>query len=101
MPMFGIAIFTDGGWRRRWSGADTMRMVEEMQYGGESISAVARRNGVAPNRLYRWHKLMLEGGSIALAGDDGVTSNKICEIGSVASTNWSTTFARRPLKLKF
>mmetsp|Transcript_23178 Transcript_23178/g.39654 ORF Transcript_23178/g.39654 Transcript_23178/m.39654 type:complete len:91 (-) Transcript_23178:278-550(-) len=45
-------------------------------YEGESISAVARRNGVAPNLLYRWRKLMLEGGSIALAEDDSVTGNK-------------------------
>ena len=45
-------------------------------YDGESISAVARRNGVAPNLLYRWRKLMLEGGSIAVAADDSVTGNK-------------------------
>ena len=50
--------------------------MEEALYDGESISAVARRNGVAPNLLYRWRKLMLEGGSIAVTGDDSVTSNK-------------------------
>ena len=50
--------------------------MEETLYDGESISAVARRNGVAPNLLYRWRKLMLEGGSIAVTGDDSVTSNK-------------------------
>ncbi len=76
MLMSEIEIITDGGRRRRWSGADKLRMVEETQYSGESISAVARRNGVAPNLLYRWRKLMLEGGSIAVAGDDSVTSNK-------------------------
>jgi transposase len=31
---------------------------------------------VAPNLLYRWRKLMLEGGSIAVAADDSVTGNK-------------------------
>lgn len=44
--------------------------------GRESISVVARRNGVAPNLLYRWRRLMLEGGSVAVAGDDEVTSNR-------------------------
>lgn len=34
----------------------------------ESISVVARRNGVAPNLLYRWRRLMLEGGSVAVTG---------------------------------
>lgn len=44
-------------------------------YEGESISAVARRNGVAPNLLYRWRKLMLETESIAVAEDGSVTGN--------------------------
>lgn len=74
--MSEIEIITDGGRRRRWSAADKLRIVEETLYDGESISAVARRNGVAPNLLYRWRKLMLEGGSVAVTGDDSVTSNK-------------------------
>ena len=76
MIMSEIKIITDGGRRRRWSAADKLRIVEETMYDGESISAVARRNGVAPNLLYRWRKLMLEGGSIAVAADDSVTGNK-------------------------
>ncbi len=51
--------------------------MEETLHDSESISAVARRNGVAPNLLYRWRKLMLEGGSVAVAQDDSVTGNKI------------------------
>ena len=74
--MSEIEIITDGGRRRRWSAADKLRIVEETMFEGESISAVARRNGVAPNLLYRWRKLMLEGGSIAVAADDSVTGNK-------------------------
>jgi len=74
--MSEIEIITDGGHRRRWSAAEKLRIVEEALYDGESISAVARRNGVAPNLLYRWRKLMLEGGGIAVTGDDSVTSNK-------------------------
>lgn len=42
--------------------AEKLRIVEETLCDGESISAVARRNGEAPNLLYRWRKLMLEGG---------------------------------------
>ena len=74
--MSEIEIITDCGRRRRWSAAEKLRIVEETLYDGESISAVARRNGVAPNLLYRWRKLMLAGGSIAVTGDDSVTSNK-------------------------
>lgn len=74
--MSEIEIITDGGRRRRWSSAEKLRIVEETLDGRESISVVARRNGVAPNLLYRWRRLMLEGGSIAVAGDDEVTSNR-------------------------
>ena len=76
MLMSEIEIISDGGRRRRWSAAEKLRIVEETMFEGESISAVARRNGVAPNLLYRWRKLMLEGGSIAVAADDSVTGNK-------------------------
>lgn len=71
-----VEIYTEGDRRRRWPSAEKLRIVEEALYSGDSVSAVARRNGVAPNMLFRWRKLMLEGGSIAVAGDDEVTSNK-------------------------
>ena len=32
--------------------------------------------GFAPNLLYRWRRLRLEGGSVAVNGDDEVTSNR-------------------------
>lgn len=52
MLMSEIEIITDGG-RRRWSATDQLRTVEEILFEGESLSAVARRNGVAPDLVYR------------------------------------------------
>src|SRR5690554_606189 len=74
--MSEIEIITDGGRRRRWSAAEKLRIVEETLDETASISVVARRNGVAPNLLYRWRRLMLEGGAVAVSGDDDVTSNR-------------------------
>ena len=74
--MSEIEIINDGGRRRRWSAAEKLRIVEETLDERESISVVARRNGVAPNLLYRWRRLMLEGGSVAVTGDDEVASNR-------------------------
>ena len=59
MLMSEIEIITDGGRRRRWSAAEKLRIVEETHYDSDSVSTVARRNGVAPNLLYRWRRLML------------------------------------------
>lgn len=75
--MSEVEIITDGGRRRRWSAAEKLRIVEETLDERTSISVVARRNGVAPNLLYRWRRLMLEGGSVAVSEDDDVTSNKV------------------------
>lgn len=74
--MSEVEIITDGGRRRRWSAAEKLRIVEETLDGRESVSSVARRNGVAPNLLYRWRRLMLEGGAVAVTDDDNVTSNR-------------------------
>lgn len=76
MLMDNVEIIVDGGRRRYWSGSDKLRIVEEALASEGTISSVARRNGVPPNLLYRWRKLMLEGGSVAVTGDDSVTSDK-------------------------
>lgn len=47
--MSEIEIITDGGRCRRWGAAEKLRIVEETLDGRASVSAVARRNGVAPN----------------------------------------------------
>ena len=72
-----VEIITDGGRRRRWTATEKLRIVEETLDGRTSISVVARRNGVGANLLYRWRRLMLEGGSVAVTDDDEVTSNRV------------------------
>jgi transposase len=74
--MTDYEIITDGGRRRHWSLSEKLRIVEETLDESASISVVARRNGVAPNLLYRWRRLMLEGGAVAVSGDDDVTCNR-------------------------
>jgi transposase-like protein len=64
-----VEIITGTARRRRWRTQDKLRMIEETLLPGESISAVARRHGVAPNLLYRWRRLMTEGGAVAIEAD--------------------------------
>lgn len=68
-----IEVITGTARRRRWSTEEKLRLVEETLNSAESISAIARRHGVAPNLLYRWRRLMTEGGAVAVQADDGVT----------------------------
>lgn len=74
--MPAIAIVIDGGCRRHWTAADKLHIVEVALDEGASISVIARRNDVAPNLLYRWRRLMLAGGSVAVSKDDDVTANR-------------------------
>jgi transposase-like protein len=74
--MSDVEIITDGGCRRRWSASEKLRILEETPEEDASISIVARRNGVARSLLYRWCRLMLEGGAVAVSTDDDVTSNR-------------------------
>jgi transposase len=65
-----IELITGTARRRSWSTAEKLRIVEESLAPGETVSAVARRNGVAPNLRFRWRRLMNEGG-VAAVGSDG------------------------------
>lgn len=88
--MSGIEIITDGGRRRRWTATEKLRIVEETLDDSASIPAVARRNGGAPNLLYRWQRLMLKGGSVAVAEDDDVTRSSLRD---GLCDSWRTAFA--------
>lgn len=60
--------------RRRWSLEEKMRIVAEASQPGMSVSYVARKHGIAPNLLFRWRKLMNDGGMAAIKADDQVVS---------------------------
>ena len=55
--------------RRRFSAEEKIRIVQEGLRGEESIAALCRREGLAPNLYYRWSKEFLEAGKKRLLGD--------------------------------
>lgn len=67
-----IEVITGTARRRSWSAEQKLRIIEESLAPGETVSSVARRNGVAPNLLYRWRRLMSEGGATAVGSDEAV-----------------------------
>ena len=70
-----IEVITGTARRRRWTGEQKLRIIEETYESGESVSAVARRHGVAANLVFRWRRLMNEGGSTAVSSDESVVGN--------------------------
>ena len=58
--------------RRRWTLGEKLRAVEESNVEGMSVSFIARKYGISPSLLFRWRKLMAEGGKEAVRVDDEV-----------------------------
>ncbi len=67
-----IELITGTARRRHWSTEQKLRIIEESFEPGETVSSAARRHGVAPNLLYRWRRLMSEGGIAAVGSDEPV-----------------------------
>jgi transposase len=67
-----IEVITSVQRRRRWSVAEKIRIVQECEQPGMSVSYVARKHDIAPNMLFRWRKLMSEGGLSAISANERV-----------------------------
>lgn len=61
--------------RRRWTTERKLQIIEESYGPGETVLSAARRHGVAPNLLYRWRRLLSEGGAVAVDSDEPVIGN--------------------------
>jgi transposase len=59
-PVRRLEIFTGAGRRRTWSKADKARIVAEIAASGDSVCAVARRYGLAPQQLFGWRRRLRE-----------------------------------------
>lgn len=70
-----IEVITGTMRRRHWTTEQKLRIIDESFAPGESVSSVARRHGVAPNLLYRWRRLMAEGGAVAVGSDEPVVGS--------------------------
>ena len=57
-----IEVITGVAGRRYWLVQEKLRIVEEGSAPGGSVSAVARRNSVAPNLPFRWREEGSENG---------------------------------------
>src|SRR5215471_9287701 len=71
-PADRVEIITSVQRRRRWTAAEKVRIVEETFEPGMTVSLVARRHGVAPNQLFTWCRLVVEGALTAAGSGEQV-----------------------------
>lgn len=72
--------------RRKFSAEEKIRIVVEGLKGEESLSAICRREGIAPALYYRWSKDFLEAGKKRLQGDTMREANT-SEVGELKKEN--------------
>ena len=70
-----IELITGTARRRYYPTEEKLRIVEETMEPGATVSAAARRNGVAANLVFRWRRLMSEGGATAVGSNEPVVAN--------------------------
>lgn len=69
-----VEVITGVQRRRRYSAQEKTLLVAESEQPGMSVSLVARRHGISPSLLFRWKKLMKDGGVSAIKSGDQVVS---------------------------
>ena len=69
-----VEIITGVARRRRFTTEQKLLVVNETLQPGMSISYVARRHGLSPSLVFRWRRLMSEGGKEAVRVDEDVVA---------------------------
>lgn len=72
--MESVEVITGVQRRRRHSAQEKAFMVAECEQPGMSISLAARRHGISASLLFRWKRLMKDGGMSAIESGDEVVS---------------------------
>jgi transposase len=69
-----VEVITGVARRRRFTPDQKLAIVSETMQPGMSISYVARQHGLSPSLVFRWRRLMSEGGKEAVRADDAVVA---------------------------
>nr|QIG96559.1 transposase [Bradyrhizobium sp. 6(2017)] len=69
-----VEVITGVARRRRFTTEQKLLVVNETLQPGMSISYVARRHGLSPSLIFRWRRLMSEGGKEAVRADEDVVA---------------------------
>jgi len=84
-----VEVITGVARRRRFTTEQKLAVVNEMLQPGMSISYVARRHELSPSLVFRWRRLMSEGGKEAVRVDEDVTAS-INDAAQLATREWCT-----------
>ena len=67
-----VHVITSTETRRRFSPAEKKAIIQESCEPGQSVSAVARKYGIAPSLLFYWRRVMENGALTAVGANEDV-----------------------------
>jgi transposase-like protein len=90
-----VEVVTGVARRRRFTTEQKLSVVNETLQPGMSISYVARRHGLSPSLVFRWRRLMSEGGKEAVRVDeDVVAASEVRRLGNGFGSSNACSAAR-------
>src|SRR5687768_1945620 len=69
-----VEVVTSLQRRRRWTLQEKLQAVEEASAPGMTVSYLVRKYGIHPSLLFKWRRLMTEGGQEATRAEDQVVA---------------------------
>jgi transposase len=93
-----VEVITGVARRRRFPTEQKLAVVAETMQPGVSISYVARRHGLSPSLVFRWRRLMSEGGKQAVRADEGSFRHRMSASWKNEFGSWSVCSDARPWK---
>jgi transposase len=67
-----VEVVTSVQRRRRWTPEQKLEIVKQTNEPGNSVSLVARQNGLTAAQLFQWRKAYLEGSLVAVGANETV-----------------------------
>jgi transposase len=100
-PDAEIIDLPKSGRRQRFTVQERRRLLDEAAAPGESVSSVARRYGVSPSLLFRWRRLMEQGGLEGLGAEEAVVPKSEAKQLRAQIRELQRSSARRRSRLRF
>ena len=93
-----VEVITGVARRRRFTTEQKMAIIAETMQPGVSMSYVARRHGLSPSLVFRWRRLMSEGGREAVRADDDVVPAARPDAWRRRCGSWNGFWVAKPWK---
>jgi transposase len=74
-----VEVLTSVHRRRRGTPQQKLEIIRKPNEAGNSVSAVARKYGIAANQIFQWRKAYIEGSLVAVGANEAVVLSSVLQ----------------------